>query len=181
MSEDVRAVAARIRELRELSGFTAAQVAEKSGVSAETYALYESGEVDLSISYLFGLSRIYGIDMSVILTGDQPHASRYFVVRKGKGVSVMRRADYKYQSLAYSFPHKKMEPFIVSVPHSDRPKDLYAHEGHEFAYVLQGTLVVVIDKQRITLQVGDSIYFDSTQPHALYAPDGEARFLVVIA
>ncbi len=41
------------------------------------------------------------------------------------------------------------------------------HEGREFGLVLEGELVIELGFQQMTLQVGDSIVFDSTTPHRL--------------
>lgn len=181
MNNDVLQVAERIRELRLLNDFTVEDIAGKTGVPADVYLQYESGQTDLSISYLFELSRLYGIDMTTILTGEEPHANVYSVVRGGKGVLVERRHDYRYESLAFSYKNKKMDPFMVRVPLSARPSSLYSHEGQEFVYVLEGVMKVFIDRHELTLQPGDSVYFDSTHPHGLCSPEGEARFLVVIS
>ncbi len=46
-------------------------------------------------------------------------------------------------------------------------ENLSHHDGREFGFVLEGELVVELDGRQITLQVGDSIVFDSTTPHRL--------------
>ena len=181
MNDDVLQVAQRIKELRELSGYTVEDIARITNIPLETYAEYESGNADLSISYLFELSRVYGVDMTTILTGEEPHARVYSLVRGGKGVAVQRRPDYQYESLAFSYQHKKMDPFIVRVPKSEKPKSLYSHEGHEFMYLLEGYMKIYIENHEVTMGPGDSLYFDSTRPHGLCAPDGDARFLVVLS
>ena len=55
------------------------------------------------------------------------------------------------------------------------------HPGQEFNYVLEGTLMIVVDGHEITLNEGDSIYFDSGYKHAMKALNNQqARFLAVI-
>ena len=47
--------------------------------------------------------------------------------------------------------------------------------------VFEGTLELTIGKKVLTLNVGDSIYFDATQPHGMRALDGQkVRFLAII-
>ena len=51
-------IAQRIREMREIVGYSPAQLAERTDVSEETYRIYESGKVDLPFSFLhkFGIA-----------------------------------------------------------------------------------------------------------------------------
>ena len=48
-------VAARIRDMRELLGYSMQKMAELTEVSEETYKLYESGTADLPFSFLLDL------------------------------------------------------------------------------------------------------------------------------
>ena len=77
-------------------------------------------------------------------TGAEPRLHTYPLTRNGKGVSVERRKDYKYQSLAHNFIHKKAEPFLVTVEpeEAETPVSYNSHPGQEFDYVLAGTLKV---------------------------------------
>ncbi|NLG36723.1 MAG: helix-turn-helix transcriptional regulator [Clostridiales bacterium] len=182
MSEEIRMVAMRIRGLRELSGYTQEDVAEKAGVPLGTYREYESGETDIPVSFLYGLARLYAVDLPVLLTGDEPRMRSFFVVRRGKGASVDRRRDYKYQSLAYGMSGKTMEPFLVEVAPREGTLNRYAHVGQEFVYVLEGTLHIMIGSHGVVLEAGDSIYFDSGREHAMNALGGKpTRFISIIA
>ena len=55
MSDQVRQIAQRVKELREISDLTVPQVAEQAGVSVADYEAYESGRVDMPISLLLKL------------------------------------------------------------------------------------------------------------------------------
>lgn len=58
---------------------------------------------------------------------------------------------------------------------------LNSHPGQEFNYVLKGRMVIEINGKRLTLEAGDSIYFDSSKPHGMLALDGEkVSFLAII-
>ena len=43
----------------------------------------------------------------------------------------------------------------------------YSHEGEEFAYVLSGELVYIVDGIEYHLGPGDSIHLRSSVPHAM--------------
>ncbi len=183
MQDKIKEIADRVHELRELSNFTVKEMAEYLQVSDETYEKYESGTEDIPASVLFEIAHKLRIDMATLLTGEEPRMNIFTVTRDGKGVNVERRKQYHYQNLAENFIHKKAEFFIVSVepkPYGAKP-ETNSHPGQEFNYVLEGSLKVYIHNNEITLNKGDSIYFDSTYEHAMEALEGEpAKFLAVI-
>ncbi len=183
MSEQIRQIAARIKELREIAGISTESLAKELGVKLETYLEYESGTTDIPVSFLYNVANRFNVELTAILTGDAPKLHTYCVVRKGKGVSVERREHYKYQNLAYNFINKKAEPFLVTVePEAEEsPVHYNSHPGQEFNYVLEGTLKVFINGYEIVLNEGDSLYFDSGVNHGMKTVGGKtSKFLAII-
>lgn len=183
MSEQIRQIAERIRELRNISGLTLETLAGEFHIPVETYREYESGNADIPVSFLYEVANRFKVELTAILTGENPRLHTYCVVRKGRGASVQRRQQYDYQSLAHNFIHKKAEPFLVSVDPEpdDAPVHFNSHPGQEFNYVLEGTLKVIINGHPLVLQEGDSLFFDSSAQHGMKALNGKgARFLAVI-
>jgi len=183
MEDQLKQIALRIREIREIEGITQETLASELGISAETYARYEAGETDISVSVLYQIANRFNVELSAILTGDNPRLHTYALARKGKGISVQRRKEYQYQSLAFNFAHKKAEPFLVTVPPEadNTPFALNSHPGQEFNYVISGTLNIFIDGHEIVLNEGDSIYFDSGVDHGMKALNNQsAQFLAII-
>ena len=182
MSDQIMAVAVRIRDLREIVGMTEEEVAIKSGVPVEEYIAYESGVKDFSFSHLFNIASTLGVDISDLLTGESPKLMGYILTRDGKGLAFERRKAYKYQHLAYNFRDKKAEPFIVTVEYDGKltGKTAHSHEGQEFDYMLQGHMKVVLDGNEVYLGPGDSLYYDSSIAHAMFAVDADAKFIAVV-
>ena len=182
MPNEIREIAQRIKVIREIAGFTEEQMAEQIGIVAKDYIQFEAGETDIPISILLKISEKFNVEFTALVTGQEPRLQRYTLVRKGKGLNVNRREDYKYNSLAYNFINKKAEPFLVTVEPepSSTPIPRNAHPGQEFNYVLEGTLKIILNNQEVILQEGDSLYFDSSVPHGMQAIDKTARFLAVI-
>ncbi len=75
-----------------------------------------------------------------------------------------------------------MEPFLVEFKRKKADKLIYfSHEGEEFIYLLEGTLEFRTENQRYVLHPGDSLYFESSIPHAYRALERRnARALTVI-
>lgn len=183
MSDQIRQIAARIKELREISGISPESLAKEFNIPKETYYEYESGSADIPVSFLYAIAGKFKVELTEILTGGGPKLHTYSLVRKGKGISVERRKQYKYQSLAYNFVHKKAEPFLVTVePEAeDVPVHYNSHPGQEFNYVLEGSMKVIINGHEIIMNEGDSLYFDSGINHGMKAlGDKPAKFLAII-
>lgn len=183
MTEQIKQIAARIKEIREISGISAGSLASRLGIKEEFYCEYESGTSDIPVGIIFRISELFNVELSVLLGGDNPKLHVYGVVRNGKGLKLERRKQYKYESLAYNFIHKKAEPFMVTVDPDPEGAitEFHSHPGQEFNYVVKGTMMTVIDGHEIILNEGDSVYFDSGYNHAMKALNGEqVKFLAVV-
>ena len=181
-AQQIQLIALRIRDLRDIAGLTQQEVAQKTGIDPAEYAAYEAGERDFSFSHLFNIAEALGVDISDLLTGESPKLHGYVLTRAGQGLKFNRRQQYEYRHLAYNFRDKLSEPFIVTV-REDKPgaaKQAHSHEGQEFDYVLEGQLKIVLGGQELYLRPGDSLYYDSALPHAMYAVEGDCRFIAVV-
>ena len=183
MCDPIKSIANRLRGLREVLELSAQEVAESCHLRVEEYVALESGESDISVNVLQTIARRYGISLDVLMFGEEPKMNAYFITRAGAGVSVERRKAYKYEALASGFRDRKADPFIVTVEPApaDAPMHLNSHEGQEMNYVLEGRLLLSLNGKELVLNVGDSLYFDSSLPHGMKALDGRpVRFLAII-
>ena len=183
MCDPIKSIANRLRGLREVLELSAQEVAESCHLRVEEYMALESGESDISVNVLQTIARRYGISLDVLMFGEEPKMNAYFITRAGAGVSVERRKAYKYEALASGFRDRKADPFIVTVEPAadDAPMHLNSHEGQEMNYVLEGRLLLSLNGKELVLNVGDSLYFDSSLPHGMKALDGRpVRFLAII-
>ncbi|MCL2748363.1 MAG: cupin domain-containing protein [Oscillospiraceae bacterium] len=180
MQDEFRQLASRIRELREIYGFSASDLARELDVAPEVYAGYEENGEDIPISALYHLARRFGIEFNELLTGAQSHLSTLSVVRGGRGMSVDRFPGYRFHSLAHTFRHKMMEPLLVTVDESPDAPKLVTHAGQEFNYILEGIIELLFDEKRVMLHPGDCVYFNAAHPHGQRAVGGVSRFLTVI-
>lgn len=183
MQEQVKQIAERIRELREINGIDPEALAKEVNVPAALYRDYESGTTDIPVGILYRIAHRFQVELTSLLTGEEPRLHTYCLTRNGKGVSVERRKDYKYQSLACNFIHKKAEPFLVTVEPeaAETPVSFNSHPGQEFDYVLAGTLKVVLNGYEVILNQGDSLFYDSGVDHGMKAMNGKAvQFLAII-
>jgi len=181
MLEQTRLVAMRIRELRDIVGYTVEEIAEKLNITAGIYAQYEQDGTDIPISVIYALANIYKVDTTDILSGKSPRMATFSLVKKGQGIKVERFEGYKFENIAYSFIHRTMEPMIVTLePGGEIPK-MVMHGGQEINFCLEGIMTLYHDGNEIILEEGDCAYFDPTKPHGQRAEGSvPAKFLTVI-
>lgn len=180
MSDTVQAIAARIKQTREALGMESGEIAAVVGIDEQQYLRYERAEEDIPIGFLTGFSEAFSIPLGSLLSGEEPKLSHYSLTRKGKGLHVQRYPGYEYLSLAHRFVNKKCEPFYVTVQPEEGEVRLNAHLGHEFDFVLEGTVKMVIGEKELILEEGDSVYLDSAYMHGFAAVEGPARFLAIV-
>ena len=179
--ENYLELASRIKELREVCGYSKERLAKELGITNELYSSYEENGEDIPISVLYNISYIFGVDFSEIVSGSEAKLSTYQVVRRGKGVPVERHPGYFFEDLAFRYSHKIMQPLLVTLEPNDLPAEPVSHSGQEFNLVLEGTMLIKLENEEITLYAGDSVYFNSKIPHSQRClGDIKARFLTVI-
>ena len=180
--EEIREVAARIKELREICGYEIEEFAEKLDVNVETYIEYEESGLDIPISVIYEIAKLCQVDFSEILTGTSAKLRTYQVVRNGEGQTADRYPGYEFKDLAYLYANTHMQPFLVTLEPSDKVASLVTHSGEEFNLVLEGTMILTFDDTEIVLNKGDSIFFNPKYPHGQRCgSDVPAIFLTMIA
>ena len=182
MSDELKQIAIRIADLREISDYSVQEMADACQVSLEDYLAYESGEVDIPISFLLRINEVFHVDPTELLTGTSPKLNQFSVTRAGKGAVIRRANHYRYKNLATNFINRKVEPLFVTVPvGANENLATNSHDGHEFDYILKGIMRIVVGEHEVILNPGDSIYYDSTLPHAMQAyGDEPVHFLAIV-
>ena len=164
MTEDIKQIGQRLKGLRDVLDIEAQEVADLCGISLEQYEKMERGESELSVANLQKIAREYKVDLDVLLFGEEPHMSNYFLTRSGQGLSVQRRKAYHYESLASGFRGRKAEPFIVTVEPKpeDAPRESNSHPGQEFNMVFEGQLehhIELLPRMRIAFASGAGVQY----------------------
>ena len=181
----IREMAARIKELREVTGFTYMEMAMKTGVSVDEYMRCEEGKSDLNFAFIYRCALAFNVDVTDIIQGTSPTLASYTVTRKGEGQKIEQAHGMTYYNLASSFKNRIAEPLYVHSVKSegDDNKDieLTTHEGQECDIVIKGTLKVQVGEHVEVLHEGDSIYYDSASPHGMVAVgDEDCLFYAIV-
>ena len=170
-------VASRIKELRDVMGFSTAEMANKTDITEEKYLEYESGRIDIPFTFIHKCALNFGVEMTELLEGKTAKLSSYTVTRKGQGQETAKEDGIDIANLAPKFKDKLAEPYWVKYEYSasqqNKPIQLTTHSGQEFDLVLSGKLKVQIGTHTEILDEGDSIYYNSSTPHGMIAVDGK--------
>ena len=170
-------VAERIKELRDIMGWTPEQMAKKTDVTEQQYLDYESGTIDIPFSFMHKCALEFDVELTELLEGSSARLSSYTVTRKGKGQGTAKEDGIDIANLAPKFKDKLAEPYWVKYEYSasqqNKPIKLTTHSGQEFDLVLSGRLKVQIGDHTEILDEGDSIYYNSSTPHGMIAVDGK--------
>ena len=177
-------IAERIRELREIMGWSAAEMADKTEVTPEAYALYESGSADIPFTFIHKCALAFNVELTELLEGRSAHLSSYTVTRKGKGQETAKEDGIEIMNLAPKFRDKIAQPYWVHYEYSpeqqNAPIHLTKHSGQEFDLILKGKLKVQVGEHTEILGEGDSIYYNSSTPHGMIAVDGEDCYFCAV-
>ena len=174
--EQLLEIALRIREMREIMGWSIAEMASKTEVSEEKYISYESAEADIPFSFIHKCALCFDVELTELLEGHSARLSTYTVTRKGKGQATAKEDGIDIKNLAPKFRDKIAEPYWVKYEYSaaqqNKPIQLSTHSGQEFDLIMSGSLKVQVGNHIEILNEGDSIYYNSSTPHGMIAVGG---------
>jgi transcriptional regulator with XRE-family HTH domain len=183
MSETSREIIERVRVLREIEEISAETLAKELGFDLDEYYRWESGEHDFPIGSLVEIAARFKVDLSELITGKTSKLKTFCFTKASEAPEVSRRPMYGYWNLAYNFHQKKAEPFLVeaSADTENKPLSINTHPGQEYDYCLEGKLLISIGGHEMEMGPGDSVYYDSNEPHGMKCLGGKpARFIAIV-
>ena len=177
MTYKIREMAQRIRELREITGLTTQEMAERTGLTVEEYEQCEAGNRNLSIAFLYRCTLSFGVDLGDLLEGRSPKLRSYDLTRKGEGQRIEEAHHMVGYNLAADFRNRIALPLYMEMKYRPGAEyediELVTHEGQECDIVIRGHMKIQIGGRTEILHPGDTIYYDSSTPHGMIAVNGE--------
>ena len=116
----IQEMAGRIRELREISGFSAQTMALKTGTSEEEYLRCEAGQSDLNFAFLYRCALAFGVDVTDLIEGSSPKLRSYTLTRAGNGQKIEQAHEMIYYNMASGFQNRIADPLFVENKYSVR-------------------------------------------------------------
>lgn len=165
MGEDIIIpdVGSRIRYIRQNQGLSLRSLAEQSGLSANAISLIERGENSPTVSSLHRLASALDVPITDFFQDERIQQAIY--VKREQGLR-FENDTVTIESLGIGLPYQQLEPFRMSLaPAANTFDDPITHPGEEFIHCLEGEIEYKVGTHTFHLSAGDSLLFDSLQPH----------------
>jgi transcriptional regulator with XRE-family HTH domain len=178
----------KIRRLRQERRMTLQNLSEATGLSKPLLSQVENEQVIPPLATLLRIAKALKVGLHTFFQ-EEGSVEKCLLVRAGEGGShdihssrSRRRTPYSYQSLGYGKKQRNLEPFLIEFDVQPWRDDLLvSHDGEEFLYILEGQVEFHYGDEVMAVGPGDSLYYDSNEPHG-YVAVGEvpARAVAVI-
>ncbi|MEL0627101.1 XRE family transcriptional regulator [Salinibacterium amurskyense] len=158
-SQTLDAVGSRLKHLRLRRDVTLTSLAAETGISASTLSRLEVGLRRPTLEQLLPLARYYGVTLDSLV--DAPRTAnprvdlRPMSCTDGSIIIPLTRRPGGIQAFKFVLPRGN----------DDAVPALRSHEGYDWAYVLNGTLRLVLGDHDFILHAGEAAEFDTRTPH----------------
>jgi phosphate butyryltransferase len=170
-----------LKKLRLAKGIQISRLARALKTDESYIERIENMETQPPVSDLLRFANALGTDVAALISGKEFSEKKAIVTKADQRIRVERAPYLKYESLAPYYSGRHVEPFMIELHREDSGMSEYNHHvGEEFHFVLEGTFRIVVEEEEYILNPGDSIYFDSSLPHALFAVTGSVKLLAAI-
>jgi transcriptional regulator with XRE-family HTH domain len=179
------AIGPRIRAIRLKKKMGLVELGKHTGLSAAMLSKIERGQLFPTLPTLLRIAMVFsvGLDYFVVADRDKPvvaisrHQDRLRFPEKAGA----KDQAYEFESLDFPAVQRLLNSYFAEF--FDVPTEKlrrHQHPGAEFIYVLSGTLTLHLGDDQHTLDARDSMYFDSTVPHAYRKSGGKTCCALVV-
>ena len=177
--ERLRTIGVAIRSRRQELNMSLRELSKQSGLSIGFLSLVERGRSSPALTSLSNVAKALGVELSSFFPAEEEEQNEAeetkqrvsplpYVSRANDAAELSIILSQRiYKMLSPRVPGLVLEPIFVTVQPGDTIDEPYSHEGEEFAYVLTGELVFIVDGVEYRLGPGDSVHFRSTVSHAM--------------
>jgi transcriptional regulator with XRE-family HTH domain len=183
-------VGSLVRRERERRGLSLRELARRVGVSPSMLSQVETGRTRPSVSTIYAIATELGVSIDTLVAEEEvavegtalassPMREDLGVVAEGIPASHLVRPEERrklelesgvtWELLSDLLPHLVDFMLVTYEPggRSSSSGKLTRHSGTEFAFMLRGMLKIQVGFETYVLRPGDSMAFDSSEPHLL--------------
>ena len=179
------AIGPKIRAIRLKKKMGLVELGRHSSLSPAMLSKIERGQMFPTLPTLLRIALVFsvGLDYFFTMERDKPvvavarHRERLRFPEKPGA----RDVAYEFESLDFPAVQRLLNSYhaeFFAVPAEKMRR--HQHPGAEFIYVLSGTLTLVVADEEHVLEARDSVYFDSTVPHAYRKSAGKSCSAIVV-
>ena len=184
MPEDLEGIGDRLRDERTKAGISQRELARRLGLSPSLISQLESGLSKPSVGTLYAIVTELDLSLDRLLRGVDHSPSGGIrgsrdtkvnggpspLVHPDEREAIDLDSGVRWEQLSHDtdqgidFLHAVYAVGGASTP----DESLMRHNGKEYGYIVSGRLGIQLGFELYELEPGDSIGFDSTQPHRLF-------------
>jgi transcriptional regulator with XRE-family HTH domain len=166
----------RLRELRTERGLTLQEVAEVANLDVSTLSRLESGKRRLALDHVPALAAALGVSADDLLSS-RPEADprvRLGSRKTGDGLTLWPLTRHAHAGGLQAY---KVQ---ISARRRKPPAEPRVHEGHDWLYVLNGRLRLILGDQDLVIEPGEAAEFSTWTPHWFGAMDGPVEMILIV-
>lgn len=164
-----------IRARRRQKSITLQDLSDRSGVSVGYLSQLERDNATPTLGTLAQIAKALGVGVDYFIATPRPVDALTVAARRMRfsidGSSVV------YERIGAEFPGSEMSSFIIHVPDGYRSETM-SHAGEEIVYVLEGSVVQLLEGEEFRMNPGDSLHYRGNRPHGWYNDSGASAKLL---
>jgi transcriptional regulator with XRE-family HTH domain len=169
-----------IKQIRLDQGRTIKEIAEEANVTISLLSQIENNKANPSINSLLAIAKVLNVPVGSFFNEHEVESGP--VVKSYKRRAIRTQDGVTYYILTPLRKDLLMEFKYTIYEKGGTSGHYHKHEGAECGMVLEGRLEIIQENETYVLEVGDSIYIESTKPHTMKnANDGRTIVIWVDA
>lgn len=175
----------KLRQLRLKKKIALVDLGKHTGLSASMISQLENGKLVPTLPTLARIAMVFDVGLDYFFS-DKRRKRLFSIVRANERMRFPERSDsptpgYFFECLAFSAQDKSLQAYLAEFPaRSSDDVSEHMHEGAEFFHVIEGSISIRYQDEEHILQLGDSVYFDSSAPHAYRGLSDQPSKAIVI-
>jgi transcriptional regulator with XRE-family HTH domain len=160
----------KLRQLRLRKKIALSDLGKHTGLSASLLSQLENGKMIPTLPTLARIAMVFDVGLEHFFDGKRG-GKLFSVVHADERMRFPERPDapapsYLFECLTFATQGLGIQAYLAEFP--ERPQDQaseHFHDGWEFLFLLDGGLSIRFQGENHELHEGDSVLFDSSEPH----------------
>ncbi|MBR5712350.1 MAG: helix-turn-helix transcriptional regulator [Lachnospiraceae bacterium] len=153
----------RLKQMRVRQDLTLEELASRSELTKGFLSQVERNLTSPSIATLHDILEALGSSLGEFFREEEPEN----IVFRRNDFFEDEREDYTVRWIVPNAQRNEMEPILLEIPAGSESFAVEPHNGEEFGYCLEGTVVLYVGDAKHTLRKGETFYVRGREEHRL--------------
>ena len=184
MQEDIIVqITNKLKDIRKEKNITLQELAEAAGVTKGMLSQVENNRTIPSLTVFLNIIKSLHVDINDFFQDFNTAQDSKVIFKKAVQYHPFEKENtvgFHYQRILSSTINEYHVDFVLLTLMPNAQRAMVETDAYEFKYVLKGKVAYTIGEEVFTMEPGDSIFFDATEPHnPKNLGDTEALLLVI--